>query len=193
MHTKKTQGASLQAPPIQELKKKHTCLGQACAFSCCGGIIFIIVSILFVYWALSPKMKNITALPKNLLMEIPLYEEEKIDQIVHTSFKRKKETKKYLIENHPKIKTLHKKIAKETNEPKEKYEISWATLPAKPSFIFAYYKQQLSEYGFTIQTKKIHNGASILFSDTSYTGTLSIIDRPNHPGTDVVTLNIMTQ
>lgn len=190
MYTTKPHGAAVQSPPIQEFKKKYSCLGRACTFGCCGGIIFVIVTLLFFYWIFNPKAQSVNTLPEHIAKDIPLYEAKIIDHISYVSFKKRQTARTYIEKNHPNIFTLIKKNHHTNIPAKELYEISWTALPAKPSFIFAYYKQQFVDQGFAITTKKIHNGAEIIFSNNTYNGTLSIIDRAAHSGTDVVTLTL---
>ena len=103
MYTTKPHGAAVQSPPIQELKKKYSCLGRACTFGCCGGIIFAAASLLFFYWIFNPKAQSLNTLPGHITKDVPLYEAKIIDHISYISFKKRQKARTYIEKNHPNI------------------------------------------------------------------------------------------
>ena len=71
----------IKEPPLNELKKKKSCVKRSC-FSGCGCItVFIIISLLIIKLTTGPNEKELKEIPTNFPNDIEVYDSDNIDKI----------------------------------------------------------------------------------------------------------------
>lgn len=167
----------IKEPPIEELNKKRSCIKRTCVTGCGCFVIIFIASLLLLRFAIGPRTKEVRDLPQYFTQAVPLYDEENIERITHTSGKEKgtyAEIAAYV----PKLVLSPLVIHFDTNyryiprtitdremtkwekfvafmkEPiaddRETYKIEWIELSADKNFITEYYQKELSKKGFEL-------------------------------------------
>ena len=81
MSNKRSTDVIIQAPPIQELRKKRSCLKRSCISSCgCLGIVFLLF-FGFVQLLSHPKPNIQTEVPETIASFFPIYDRDAITSI----------------------------------------------------------------------------------------------------------------
>lgn len=203
----------IKDPPIEELKKKSSCLKSSC-FTGCGCIfIFVIASIFLLKYSGGPQTKELKAVPDNFpTSTIPVYDKDSIDKINFTpgnQISRIQEIAAFV----PKLilspilmiwenKTTNLRdtfnwqnfqnfMKKPAVDPRDTVVIEWKDLPADPRFIEKYYKNELTKNKFEIlMINEDQYNYQFTFSKNDLEGTFLLVDDANKKGTDYFTVTL---
>jgi hypothetical protein len=214
MANKPSHDVIIQAPPIQELKKKQSCLKRSCFSSCgCLAIVFLLF-FGFVQLLSRPKPTIHTEVPETIASFFPIYDRDAITSITVLTSKQQGRLLQFATVI-PKvilspILLLSDQYTQRTSTttPRLTYDdiitlsqeqihtypdivtITWEELPADPTFIFEYYQTELRKknIAFTIGTSKPQL-YTLHFEFSSGRGVLTIKDRPTSTGTDYMTVS----
>lgn len=170
----------IQEPPIEELKKQHSCLKRTCLSSCGCLFIFLVVILLILKFTSGPQTKELKTPPENWPEDISIYDQDNISKITFISGKERGRATEYIAYGpklilSPVFLVLEKRFPVrekpeggrlETNENywegfvrlmkepiadhRDKVQIEWEALPAEPRFIYNYYKDELQMESFEI-------------------------------------------
>lgn len=210
----------IKEPPLEEFKKKRSCLKRSCSTGCGCLIIVIIIFILLLKFVAVPRPKELKALPENFPQIIPIYDIENVEYITFLSGKQRNrilELAGYI----PKVVLVPIFIYAEDYAPteikqtlgelrdksdwqkfthlmgmpitdrKDTFEIEWIDLPADPEFIQEFYLSEFKKGSFEIDiTTESKTLHQIIFSKNSIEGVLYIKDDPAQKGTDITNLTI---
>lgn len=180
----------IQSPPIQELEKKTSWLKRSClALSGCF-ILFCLGIAGILFYLRLPKTKEAQSIPTNFPDSIPVYDSKNIDTItVEPARPLSPFFSKITNTIGRKIHYIPKELQNRSNEI---IKIQWNDLSAKPSFVIEYYTKALTKKHFWIEQKSFDGGRNqvIQFTTTTFSGTLTIQDKPESNGTDSTELEI---
>jgi hypothetical protein len=206
----------IQEPPLEEIKKKRSCLKHTCSTGCGCIILFIIGILLFFKFVIISKPKELKSLPINFPNEIPVYDKDAITKISFISGRQKNrmlETAAYV----PKflLSPLAYLAGNETNststpsvynsglseivrfikEPvldhRDIIQIEWASLAADPKFIIEYYQKELMKKGFDSDiTSETQSVRQIKFSKEKIDGVIYSRDNNLVQGTDFLSMTV---
>lgn len=205
----------IQEPPIEELKKKSSCLKSTCftGFGCVT--IFIIGSLLLLKFSAGPQMEKLAKLPETFPSSIPVYSPDDITNITFVSGQEPNKIKEYLanipkIVFYPILLTLENKngnppkeifnrenfrqyLEQPKNENRDTYTIEWQEINASPSFIEKYYQTELEKNDYQINTQNNQEDNFIFsFSNNEITGDFKLTDTDNKKPTDYLVITIKT-
>ena len=71
----------IKEPPLEEIKKKKSCLKRSCTSSLGCLFIVLILFLLLVQFAVKPKVKKVKHVPDDFPTEIPIYDKDSIKSI----------------------------------------------------------------------------------------------------------------
>jgi len=170
----------IQEPPIEELKKRSSCLKRTCSTGCGCVVVFLVIAVLIIKFTAGPNMKELKSVPENFPKNIPVYDKDNIEKIIFTSGKDRGRAMEYIAYGpklflSPIFMLLEKKfpvrdkpedgrmitdenywesfvrIMKEpVADHRDKVQIEWSNMPAEPQFVYNYYKDELIKAGFAI-------------------------------------------
>ncbi len=210
-----TDNIEIQEPPIEEIKKKKSCLKRSCTSSMGCLFIFLLVFIFVVQFAVKPKVKNLKEVPNDFPIQIPVYDEDSIISISYVSGVQRGKTlellgyiPKFILS--PIVMALDLDIPGQENvvqkttwqefyalmkspvtDHRDITTIEWQELQANPNFIADYYKTELKNKKFEISSeRKTKNIRVFSFSSQKISGSLYIQDNPEERGTDFATLTV---
>lgn len=211
----------IQEPPIEELKKKRSCLKHTCVSGCGCLILFLIGSIIFLQLTSGERVKELKNVPDNWPKSIPVYDKDNISKISILSGQERGQNlekialipkfilspifiileKKFPVEkNNPEgrmeQKTTWESFVKIMKEPvadhRDKIQIEWSNLPAEPYFIFNYYKNALKKENFSInESVDREEIRQFKFNLDQTEGVLYIKDTAENKGTDFASLTLI--
>jgi hypothetical protein len=206
-------------PPIGELTRKYSAFSsvkRAC-FTGCGCLIALAIGItIFLRLALGSGPQILKKIPDNFPNDMPVYDENNIEQITFVSGKYKNRGIE-IAAFFPKIilspllftlnkngqsanddgrlasvKNLWKIISAPVSDHRDTIQIEWKNLDAEPSFIANYYKIELKKKDYKIEVES--EGRSVRqfsFSKNDLTGSVYVQgDEELKPGTDYVVLTV---
>ena len=75
----------IKEPPIQELQKKRSCLWRSCTTGAGCILLFLAGSAIIIKLAITPKVKELSAVPDRVQDAVPLYDQENIHTIKFTA------------------------------------------------------------------------------------------------------------
>lgn len=189
-------------PPIGELTKKYSAFStiKRTCLSGCGCLILLIIGIIiFMRLALGSGPQTLKKIPDNFPTNIPVYDENNIEQITFVSGKYKNRAieiaaifPKIILS--PFLLTLNKneqntndtnKMTSVTNlwkiisapvsDHRDTVQIEWRNLDATPSFIINYYKTELKKEDYNIdEESKGNNTQQFSFSKDNITGSIYV-------------------
>ncbi|MFA4831646.1 MAG: hypothetical protein WC862_04445 [Patescibacteria group bacterium] len=210
----------IKEPPLEELKKKHSCFQRSCANGCGCVIILIVTFLIILKFAAAPRPKELKNVPEHFPQSIPIYDEDSIERITFLSGAKKSrafEIAAYL----PKIILIPiylgmddyapeeiratfqeingekgwKKFLRLLQEPitkqKDTIEIEWNNLSAEPSFVQKFYTTELGRGMFNLETTtETETTIQLIFDKDGINGALYINDNKQKSGTDYAVLTI---
>ena len=210
-------------PPIGELTKKYSAFSsikRAC-FTGCGCLVILIIGIIiFLRLALGSGPQTLKKIPNNFPGDIPVYDDQNIEQITFVSGKYKNRgieiaaffpkiilSPLFLTLNKnnqntnnsdrlASVKNLWQIISVPVSDHRDTVQIEWKSLDAEPSFIINYYKTELKKKDYKIDVES--EGQTVRqfsFSKDAITGSMYVQgDEELKPGTDyaVLTVNLGT-
>lgn len=206
-------------PPIGELTKRYSAFStikRAC-FTGCGCLVVIIIGItIFLRLALGSGPQTLQNVPDNFPNDIPVYDEDNIEQITFVSGKYKNRgieiaaffpkiilSPLFLTLNKnnqntndtdklASVKNLWQIISAPVSDHRDTAQIEWRNLDAEPSFIINYYKTELRKTGYKIDVESEGRGVrQFSFSKDTITGSMYAQgDEELKPGTDYVVLTV---
>lgn len=209
---KSIENIEIKDPPIEELKKKTSCLKSSCLTGCGFIVIFIIGSLILLKYSTGSKPKEIKTVPENFPKSIPVYDKdsvEKINFISGAEISKVQEMASFI----PKLLLSpilmlwdkksndseptftwdkFKKIIKEQNsDHRDTVEINWKDLPAEPRFIEKYYQNELekNKYEISIINNK-ENNFEFTFKKDKVGGVFYLTDNGDKKGTDNFSLTV---
>ncbi len=208
-------------PPIGELTKKYSAFSaikRAC-FTGCGCLVFVIIGIIiFIRIAMGSGPETLSSVPANFPSNIPLYDQDNIEQITFISGKYKNRgieiaaifpkiilsplliTLDKNSQNNAdtdkltSITNLWKMISAPVSDHRDTVQIEWRELNADPYFIIGYYKTELKKDFYNIDVESEgENVQQFSFSKDDITGSMYVQGAPGQ-GADyaVLTVNLQT-
>lgn len=213
--TKKEQ-IEITRPPLEEIKKKNSCLLRGCLTS--GGCMLIVLLFFLagtINLAVRTNTKVIKSVPDHLEAVIPIYDEDSITKITFVSG----EDRGVLAERLgyvPKIILAPFVVLFDLESPGEERppdQTAWGAfsdfmqtpladhrdiisvklerLPAEATFIEDFYKKELKKRGITIYHEEGNKAKKTLyFSNAMVEGTVQLFDNPELIGTDDVVFTL---
>lgn len=208
----------IQEPPIQELKKKKSCLKRSCVSGCGCVIIFLVISLLILKFTSGPRIKELKEIPDQFPTAIPIYDGDNISKINFTSGQERGKSVEVIayvpkLVFSPLLVLWEQKTGKENYSDKEKsffenfinimkepvtdhrdiIKIEWTELPAEPKFVYEYYQSELERNDFKLKNKNNNNkNYQFSFSKDNIEGVLYIEDVAQKTGTDYISLTVNT-
>jgi hypothetical protein len=188
-------------PPIGELTKKYSAFSsikRAC-FTGCGCLFFLIIGIIiFIRLALGSGPQTLSSVPANFPTDIPVYDQDNIEQITFISGKYKNrgiEIAAFFpkiilspllvtLDKNPQNKSdtgklsavtsLWKMISTPVSDHRDIVQIEWKNLaPNHPFFIIDYYKTELKKQSYNIDVESEGEGVEqFSFSKNAITGSM---------------------
>lgn len=167
-------------PPIGELTKKYSAFStiKRTCFTGCGCLVLLIIGIIiFMRLALGSGPETLKKIPDNFPNDIPIYDEENIEEITFVSGKYKNRGieiaaffPKIILS--PLLLTLNKDsqntnstdrltsvknlwgiISAPVSDHRDTVQMEWRNLDADPSFIINYYKTELKKKDYNIDAE----------------------------------------
>ncbi len=206
-------------PPIGELTKRYSAFSsiKRTCFTGCGCLVILLIAIaIFLRLALGSGPQTLKNVPDNFPNDIPVYDENNIEQITFVSGKYKNRgieiaaffpkiilSPLFLTLNKNEqntdesgrlasVKNLWNIISAPVSDHRDTVQIEWRNLDAGPSFIINYYKIELRKEGYKIDVES--EGQSVRqfsFSKDTITGSIYVQgDDTVKPGTDYVVLTV---
>jgi hypothetical protein len=204
----------IKEPPLEELTRKYStfssikrnCLGG------CGCLLFlIIILILILKFAIGVGPKNLSTVPTDFPVGIPVYDEEQIDSITYISGTYKNRVIE-IAALFPKIiltplisaldkdstsdnqessnfKDMWKIINAPVSDRRDVIKIKWKDLNTDPSFLYSYYLTELKKNEYKVTTEsKTKNEKQFSFSKDSITGSIHVKSNDENTKTQVANL-----
>ncbi len=208
-------------PPIGELTKKYSAFSaikRACVTGCGCLVLLIIGIIIFIRVAMGSGPQTLKSVPDNFPTDIPLYDQNNIDQITFISGKYKNRgieiaaifpkiilsplllTLDKNSQNNgntdklTSITNLWKMISAPVSDHRDTVQIEWRNLDADPFFIIGYYKTELKKSSYNIDVESEGEGIQqFSFSKDNITGSM-YVQGPAGKGAEyaVLTVNLKT-
>ena len=205
----------IKEPPLEELTRKYSTFSSI-KRSCLGGcgclLFLIIILILILKFAIGVGPQNLTAVPSDFPVGIPIYDEEKIDSITHISGTYKNRVME-IAAIFPKIilsplisaldkdagegngssnfKDMWKIINAPVSDQRDVVKIKWADLNTDPEFLYSYYLTELKKNQFKITTEsKTKNEKQFSFSKDSVTGSFHIKSNADNTKIQITNLTV---
>ncbi|MDO8499458.1 MAG: hypothetical protein Q7S66_02250 [bacterium] len=202
-------------PPLEELTRKKSGFKHACAYGCLFLLLLIVGFTLFVRLFAGEGPQTLKKLPANFPKNIPIYDQENLENISFISGKYKSRSIE-IAAVVPKIilspllltldktnqtstssrgftlQNLWKLVTTPITNSHDTIQIEWTNLDAEPSFIISYYKTELIKRGFTIDVESTAKGIKqFSFSHGDLSGSLYVKgDEEERPGTDYTELTV---
>jgi hypothetical protein len=87
-----TEPIEIKQPPLEELKKSHSCARRSCTtgFGCI--FIFLVVSLILFRFVFIPKIKELKRVPENFPKNITIYDADSVYRITQISGKEQNKT-----------------------------------------------------------------------------------------------------
>ncbi|MEK7131350.1 MAG: hypothetical protein AAB797_01260 [Patescibacteria group bacterium] len=206
-------------PPIGELTKKYSAFSaiKRTCFTGCGCLVVLIIGItVFLRLALGSGPQTLQKVPGNFPDDIPVYDEDNIEQITFVSGKYKNRgieiaaffpkiilSPLFLTLNKNEqdtndagklasVKNLWKIISAPVSDHRDTAQIEWRNLNAEPSFIINYYKTELRKTDYKIDVESEGKAVrQFSFSKDTITGSVYVEGNEElKPGTDYVVLTV---
>lgn len=206
-------------PPIGELTKRYSAFSaiKRTCFTGCGCLVVLIIGItLFLRLALGSGPQTLQNVPDNFPNDIPVYDEDNIEQITFVSGKYKNRgieiaaffpkiilSPLFLTLNKNEqdasdtgklasVKNLWTIISAPVSDHRDTVQIEWKNLDAEPSFIINYYKTELNKADYKIDVESEGKAVrQFSFSKDTITGSIYVQgDDTLKPGTDYVVLTV---
>ncbi|OGH67962.1 MAG: hypothetical protein A3J66_03230 [Candidatus Magasanikbacteria bacterium RIFCSPHIGHO2_02_FULL_47_14] len=203
----------IQEPPIQELKKKKSCLKRTCVTGCGCIVIFFVVSLFLLRLLHGPKQQELKEVPEPVHELVQVYEPDYIQKITLT----KAGDRGRVIETlalvpktllAPIIITAQKtqgdagwwKEIKEfietpVTQAQDSIKIEWENVPAQPTFVVQYYQAAFEKKNFKMKTPEILGGASqytFVSVENDQSASLYIVDDLSAFGTTYISLELFS-
>ena len=206
-------------PPIGELTRKYSAFStikRTCLTGCGCLVVLIIGIIIFMRVALGSGPQTLKNVPDNFPADIPIYDENNIEQITFVSGKYKNRgieiaaffpkiilSPLFLTLNKDNqntngtdkmasVKNLWQIISAPVSDHRDTVQIEWRSLDAEPSFITNYYKTELNKQDYKIDVESEGKGVrQFSFSKDTITGSIYVQgDDTIKPGTDYVVMTV---
>lgn len=200
----------IKEPPIREFEKKNSCLKRTCIIGCGGIVFFIVVIILLVKFAASPRIKELHEAPGHFPNSVPIYDAKGVDRITISSGKDRWQIlervallPKLLVA--PILVPLEKDedraasgwerfialMRRPVTDQRDVVDIEWTDLSAQPKFIQNFYQTELAKNAFTIMIASETDAVrQFTFEKDEVSGLLFIRDDAAQDGTDYARLTI---
>lgn len=208
-------------PPIGELTKKQSSFKRTCFTGCIFIVIFIVFLIVGIRFLIGDGPETVKTVPAEFPTAIPVYDKDAIERITYVPGKYKYRSTE-IAAFFPKIilsplllrvqdydlatstavgrgelslNTLWRIISTPVSELKNTIQIEWRNIEAEPSFVFSYYRKELSKKGFVIENEVRQRTRQhfSFYNNIGISGFLVVEgDEEAKPGTDyaVLTVNI---
>lgn len=216
---RETEHIEIQAPPIEDIKKK-SCARRGCRSGCGCILILLILLVGLIKFSLNPSARELRSVPANFPTTIPIYDPDSIERVKVISGEQRGKVLE-IVSYVPKpilspiVRVLDLNIPRAGVIPgttsemnwQDFYEfmkspstdhrdiitIEWTNLPADPEFIADFYKKELQKNRFTIQSESgTNNYKQIIFQERTTEGVLTIENNAATRETDYASLTIYT-
>ena len=220
---KNIDNVEIKEPPIRELNKNRSCLKRSCFTGCLGFLALLLIFWGLLKFAATPRVKELKDIPEIVPESIPIYDEDSIERITYITAKEKSRLLE-MVAIIPKVVVVPLYMNAEDYLPQDLQdvfddgsdlegwdrfthmvrqplfgendvvEVHWSELAAEPSFILAFYENELEKEHFDVTvTKGLKQ--SVSFSTTTVSGRLTIDDQMGSDGTDsaILTISITPQ
>ena len=203
----------IQGPPIDEIRKRSSCLKRSCGTLLGIIIVLLMVFSLLIHLVVSPNTKKLSTIPTDFPAGIPLYDNENIDAITYISGKERGQAIELLafvpkailsplilaIESADEAtgadtETLWESFIRILGTPladhRKVVTVTWSELQAAPSFIQSYYRSALLQAGYEETSEK--QAQHVRFVDKHGTTVNVAVNDNGNPqdGTDYAILKI---
>lgn len=204
----------IKEPPLENIKKKRSCLKQSC-WSGCGCLFFICIGlIVLLKFVTSPAPRTVERVPAHAAEAVPVYDEDNIHTVAYLSGERRQNSLNILsyaprLLLVPIVALLDIDVPNDSGEERANpwqrayafangididdrdiVTIEWRQLSADPSFIETFYRKELQKRSFTVEEPSTGNGIEFIFHKEHIDGTVWLVDRPDIDGTDLLTLTV---
>lgn len=208
-------------PPIGELTRTRSSFKRTCFTGCLFIVLFVISLVVGARLLIGAGPETVKSVPENFPQAIPVYDKDAIEAITFISGKYKYRSTE-IAAFFPKVilspllvrihdsefstgtSTSRAKLSLDSvwqivrtpvSELKDTVQIEWRDINAEPSFVYSYYKKELTKNGYKIEDEVRERARQhFLFNHkTGVTGFLVVEgDEEAKPGTDyaVLTVNI---
>lgn len=169
----------IQEPPLEELKKKRSCLKHTCASGCGCLFVFLIIALLILKFTAGEKIKEVKSVPDNWPKNIIVYDKDNISKISFISgsdrgraleriamapklvlspiflilekkFPVKEQNKDGRIEPETNWESFVRIMKEPVADHRDKIQIEWTDVTAEPRFVYNYYKDELLKNNYQI-------------------------------------------
>lgn len=207
----------IKDPPLQELNKKRSCLWRTC-FTGCGCIVFFLaVTIVFIWYATTPRVHKLKTVPEELTRAVPLYDTDSITNIRFTSgLDRRRAIARgayipkialspllYLLDQNSTSSigaagqimdwsTIRRALDSPVTDERDLYQIEWQDLPASAGFIESFYRAEFGKRKFELESTAESNGTKqFVFHKKNISGRLIFQPAEKETGTKYLSLTVL--
>lgn len=203
----------IQEPPLEELKKKKSCLKRTCVTGCGCIVIFFVVSLFLLKTLHGPKQEALKEVPSAVTEIIEIYEPDYIEKITRTETQYQGKFVK-TIALIPKTllapiivtaqrvdngtgwwKQVQEFIEAPVAELQDSIKIEWKNVPAQPTFVVQYYQAAFEKKNFEMKAPEILGGSSqytFVSRENDQSSSLYIVDDLSTFGTRYISLEFFS-
>ncbi|MEK7084793.1 MAG: hypothetical protein AAB932_06165 [Patescibacteria group bacterium] len=179
----------IQDPPLEELKKKRSCLRRGC-FTGCGCIVFLLIGIALLFkFVIIPRPVELASVPPSFPEAIPLYDRGNISRIEFLSGEKEQrllQLAAFIARKSDLLTSLALPLS-----ARDQLRIEWHDLSATPKFIENFYQTELKKNHIATATSSQSDTLrQFTFATTTIDGAVIITDDPAKDGTDSLELII---
>lgn len=209
----------IQGPPMREMGNgRSSCMRRGCLTGTGCMVLVLVVALAIIRLAVQPNAKHIKRVPEEFPSDIPVYDEENVDDIALVTGKKRSRAVEVLgyipkvitaplvlgfdidipgIEEPTSAKdasawqTFYTFLNAPITDTRDAVTIAWNDLAAEPDFLADFYTDELTARGFTItRTANDDRTKRILFSKYPIDGVFTIRDNPETSGTNEARMTV---
>ncbi|MFH1292246.1 MAG: hypothetical protein ABIH87_03540 [bacterium] len=206
----------IKEPPLEEITRKYTAFSvikRSCVGGCGCFIIFIVIIVLLLKYALGVGPQQVSAIPSDFPAEIPIYDKEHIETITYVSGEYKNRVievsaifpkliltplisvleKDQMVEPGKDKLSIYKNMWNIVNSPvsdkRNIIKVEWKNLNADLKFLYSYYQSMLLRYDYVITPESdTDTQKGFSFKKQSIAGSFYTQTDQNNSGTNVANL-----
>lgn len=174
---RKREPIEIQEPPLEEIKKKRSCVKRSCT-SGCGCFFILLISALFILkFAVEPNIVRLKQTPENFPNIIPMYDADAIHSITFVDGNDRGNA----------LERLSSLFQTDLADHRDVLTIVWRDMLAEPDFVAQFYETELKNHTFDIRTRAdsdMAKGFEFVHETQGIAGSFSLLDNAETPGTD---------